>query len=277
MNILNRIPLLGDMKRLSLFCISVTVLALGYFCIQIDQAEQDYKQLQIAYNEQFDKNNAARNREKDLNNVITQQIENYAQLETKYNTAQENSLALKQENEKLISTIKELEQRIEKLEEEEEEEEPTPSRGVSSSSSSSSSTSSLTNKNVGWFKSYTNYKVLKQDPSYPTWQLQMKAYTDSRGFRRIDDYYLCAIGTGWGLKVKDKAIVYLSTGESFKMIMCDTKANKHTDSKNIYTLSDRSIVEFYIDKSVFSDPKKHGDVSKIYSEFSGRVVNIVKI
>lgn len=275
MNNLNRIPQFGGVKRLSFFCILITTFCLGFSCIQRDRIQQDCEQLQIAYNKQFDELSTARNREKDLENVITQQIKIQEELKIQYEILKKENADLIEQNKTINEIAKELEEKVVKLEEEKS---TLPSRGQTNKSNETNENfSNKVNKKVGWFKSYTNYKVLKRDPSYPTWQLQMEAHTDSRGFRRIGEYYLCAIGTGWGLQVKDKAIVYLSTGESFKMIMCDTKANAHTDSKNIYTLSDKSVVEFYIDKSVFKDPKKHGDVSKIYTEFSGQVINIVKI
>ena len=132
--------------------------------------------------------------------------------------------------------------------------------------------------NFGCFKSYTDYRSLAPNPEYPTWQLQMEAYTDENGLRKIGEYYLCAIGTGWGLRVKDKATVYLSTGEQFNIIMCDTKADKDTDSDtHTYTVRDRSVVEFYVNKDILNDPVKYGDVSKIIPSFAGKVINIVKI
>lgn len=132
--------------------------------------------------------------------------------------------------------------------------------------------------NFGCFKSYTDYRKLAPNPEYPTWQLQMEAYTDENGLRKIGEYYLCAIGTGWGLKVKDKATVYLSTGEQFNIIMCDTKADKDTDSDtHTYTVRDKSVVEFYVNKDILNDPVKYGDISKIIPSFAGKVTNIVKI
>lgn len=130
----------------------------------------------------------------------------------------------------------------------------------------------------GYFKSYTDYRELAPNPEYPTWQLQMEAYTDENGLRKIGEYYLCAIGTGWGLRVKDKATVYLSTGEQFNIIMCDTKADKDTDSDtHTYTVRDRSVVEFYVNKDILGDSVGYGDISKIIPSFAGKVTNIIKI
>lgn len=132
--------------------------------------------------------------------------------------------------------------------------------------------------NFGCFKSYTDYRSLAPNPEYPTWQLQMEAYTDENGLRKIGEYYLCAIGTGWGLSVKDKATVYLSTGEQFNIIMCDTKADKDTDSDtHTYTVRDKSVVEFYVNKDILGDSVGYGDISKIIPSFAGKVTNIIKI
>ena len=136
--------------------------------------------------------------------------------------------------------------------------------------------SSKQTNGFGSFKSWTNYKVLNKNSTQ--WYIQKKAYTDSNGLRKIDDFYLCAIGTGWGIKLGEKAVVHLSTGISFNIIMCDIKADRHTDSiTHTYTVKNGCVVEFYVEESkLHKSVRIHGTVSKL-DMFSGDVVSIDKI
>ena len=131
----------------------------------------------------------------------------------------------------------------------------------------------------GLFKSYMDYRVF--DERWTPYKLQQKAHTDERGFRRIGDYYMVAIGTGWGIEVGEKMLVVLSDGSSFKAIMGDTKSDAHTDPEThkvtVKPCPDGSVVEFIVDKDKI---KKHiGNTGNIATldEFKGAVIGIYKI
>ena len=137
-------------------------------------------------------------------------------------------------------------------------------------------------KNVstyGVFKSYLDYRLF--DEQYTPYQLQQKAYTDERGFRRIDDYYMVAIGTGWGMNVGDAMLVVLADGNSFKAIMGDTKSDAHTDPEThkvtIKPNSDGSVVEFIVDKDKIKKYVDNTGTISAIDEFKGAIVGIYKL
>ena len=112
----------------------------------------------------------------------------------------------------------------------------------------------------------------------PQWKVQQKAYTDEKGFRKVDDYYCIAIGFGWGYSVGDTVLVVLSNGNSFKAIMGDEKAWEHTDEETHKVhIGDNSVVEFIIDPNVM-DPYYSRRVGiKAMPEFAGSIVGIYKL
>ena len=126
------------------------------------------------------------------------------------------------------------------------------------------------------FKSYTNYKLLSK--SSPQGKLQQKAYTDSvTGIRMVDGYYCAALGTYYDGNIGDKFLVTLSSGNQFKMVLCDVKSDRHTDAKHQYTRANGCVIEFYVDYSVLSSSvKRMGNISYI-NGFEGDISLIQKI
>lgn len=125
------------------------------------------------------------------------------------------------------------------------------------------------------FKSYTNYKLLSK--SSKQGQLQQQAYTGETGIRMVDDYYCAALGTYYDGNIGDKFLVTLSTGKQFKMILCDVKADCHTDPKHQYTMVNGCMIEFYVDYDVLSSyVKRMGNISYI-DGFEGDITCIQKI
>lgn len=130
------------------------------------------------------------------------------------------------------------------------------------------------NSSLGTFKSYTDYKCLARNSAQ--WKLQEQAYTDENGLRKIGDAYMVALGSYYGTTLGTKYTVTLSNGSVFQIILCDCKKNIHTDANNQKTLSDGSVLEFYVDTSVLpKSVKTSGTISSI-NFFSGSVVSIVQ-
>lgn len=125
------------------------------------------------------------------------------------------------------------------------------------------------------FKSYTNYKLLNRNS--PQGRLQQLAYSDENGLRKVGEYYCVALGSYYGTTIGDCYIVTLSSGSSFKMTLCDFKANRHTDSNNQYTLANGCITEFYVDYTCFNSAAKSAGSISVLPGFSGSIVSIEKI
>jgi hypothetical protein len=131
-----------------------------------------------------------------------------------------------------------------------------------------------TNTTKGVFKSYTDYNCLSK--SSKQWKLQEKAYTDENGLRKIGDAYLVALGSYYGTEIGTEYTVTLSNGNTFDIMLCDCKKDKHTDSTNRYTLSNGCMIEFYVDDNALpTKVKTLGTISAI-PFFSGGVISIEK-
>lgn len=107
------------------------------------------------------------------------------------------------------------------------------------------------------------YKLLNSD----------ECYTDKKtGIRMIDDCYCVALGSFYGSKIGTKYRIELSTGKVLKVILCDQKANRHTDSNNQYAVRNRDIMEFYVERAYI--PKGvRGNYGNL-EQFKGEIVSI---
>lgn len=124
----------------------------------------------------------------------------------------------------------------------------------------------------GAFKSYTDYRCLSR--SSPQWALQEQAYTDENGLRKIGDAYLVAMGSYYGTTLGTTYIVTLSNGNSFTVMLCDGKADRHTDTNNQVCLSNGSVIEFYVESDKMpSIVRQMGSVGAL-EQFSGSIVSI---
>ena len=126
----------------------------------------------------------------------------------------------------------------------------------------------------GSFKSYTDYRCLSR--SSPQWRLQEQAYTDENGLRKIGDAYLVAMGSYYGTTLGTEYIVTLSNGSSFTVMLCDGKADRHTDANNQVCLANGSVIEFYVEADKMpSIVRQMGSVGAL-EQFSGSIVSIEK-
>lgn len=129
------------------------------------------------------------------------------------------------------------------------------------------------------FKSYTCYTLLSKQSTQ--WRLQQLAYTDENGLRKIGDYYLAAMGSYYSTTIGDLFKITTDTGATFTIILCDVKANAHTDRNNMYTRVNNCMVEFYIDLSgyfVLHDrnlfPNGDPGTLGVLKQFSGKVIKV---
>lgn len=129
------------------------------------------------------------------------------------------------------------------------------------------------------FKSYTCYTLLNKQSAQ--WRLQQLAYTDENGLRKIDNYYLAAMGSYYSTTIGDLFRITTDTGATFDVMLCDLKANRHTDSRHMYTRENNCMVEFYIDPSgyfILQDKSlfPNGDPGTLgaLEQFGGRVIKV---
>lgn len=143
-----------------------------------------------------------------------------------------------------------------------------------SSTTSVETTQKKTCSNFGSFKSYTDYRCLSR--SSAQWRLQEQAYTDENGLRKIGDAYLVAMGSYYGTTLSTTYQVTLSNGNSFTVMLCDSKADRHTDANNQVCSSNGSVIEFYVESDKMpSIVRQMGSVGAL-SQFSGSIVSIEK-
>ena len=128
----------------------------------------------------------------------------------------------------------------------------------------------------GKTKTYAYYTAVtaRRSPQYKLLR-SAKCYTDKKtGIRMVDDCYCVALGSYYGSKIGTKYRITFSTGKAIKVILCDQKANRHTDSKNQYAVINNDIMEFYVEKSKIPSGIR-GDYGKL-PQFSGSIVSIEK-
>lgn len=130
----------------------------------------------------------------------------------------------------------------------------------------------------GSFKSYTNYQMLdKQSSQWQLIQCNENAHSDENGLRKVCTYYCVAMGSYYTNTLGDLFRI-TTTGGTFEVIICDFKADIHTDPTNSYTLSNGCIIEFYIDMAVANSwMLQAGNVSVVDTKFEGPIVSIEKI
>ena len=113
----------------------------------------------------------------------------------------------------------------------------------------------------GKFKTYMDYRRIT-DKNSKQWKLQEQAWTEGRGFRKIGEHFLVAVGTFYADEVGKELLIEFEDGQRIKAIVGDIKQDRHTDPTNRYVPINGNIVEFIVDIEKL-DPEviRHGDVS----------------
>ncbi len=139
----------------------------------------------------------------------------------------------------------------------------------------------LTLSTVAWhpgggeFKCYMDYRAIT-DTGSPQYQLQLEAWTDDTGIRRVGCFYCVALGSAFGSEIGTHYIVTLSTGKRIPVILADQKADIHTTPDNTRDYSG-AVVEFVVDTPELPEVVRHtGDVSTI-PLFGGEVKEIRRL
>ena len=130
---------------------------------------------------------------------------------------------------------------------------------------------------TGATKTYAYYRAVtaKSTPQYKLLNSE-ECYTDEEtGIRMVDGFYCIALGSFYGTKIGTKYRITLQDGEELKelnCILCDQKADRHTDEKHQYAVKNKDIMEFYIEKS----KRPHGIMGDYghLEQFRGDIVKI---
>ena len=123
------------------------------------------------------------------------------------------------------------------------------------------------------FKSYTAYTCLSRRS--PQWtKIQTIAYSDENGLRKVENYYCVAMGSYYSTTLGDLFRITTEDGYVFEVILCDFKANRHTNSTHQYTARNECITEFYVDYSCFNSAARRAGSVSVIPGFSGKITSI---
>ena len=127
----------------------------------------------------------------------------------------------------------------------------------------------------GKFKTYMDYRAITNKNS-KQWELQQHAWTEGRGFRKIGEHFLVAVGTFYADEVGKELLIEFEDGQQIKAIVGDIKQDKHTDPTNRYVPVNGNIVEFIVDAEKL-DPEviRRGDVS--WLGLNGKIKSIWEV
>lgn len=126
----------------------------------------------------------------------------------------------------------------------------------------------------GETKTYAYYTAVtaKSSPQYALLNSD-ECYTDEEtGIRMIGDYYCVALGSFYGSTIGTRYRITFSTGKSIKVILCDQKSDRHTDSNHQYAVRNCDIMEFYVEKGKIPSNVR-GNYGNL-EQFSGDIVKI---
>lgn len=128
-------------------------------------------------------------------------------------------------------------------------------------------------------KKYESYTAIT-NTSTRNYKITHSMYTetDEHGFRKIDNRYIIAVGSGVCFTIGTYMDVILANGTLIECIMGDGKADAHTDSAtHIFTAVNNNYccTEFIVDtKKLDSTVKKMGDCSYLFGNWKSPVKSI---
>lgn len=113
------------------------------------------------------------------------------------------------------------------------------------------------------FKTYMDYRCITDETSIQ-WKIQQNAWTDSDGFRRINNDYIVAVGTYYSSKCGERFRIVFDDDDEITVTVGDLKQNRHTDKTNRYTavyneygeFVSANVLEFIVDTKKLSKRSK---------------------
>jgi hypothetical protein len=102
------------------------------------------------------------------------------------------------------------------------------------------------------------------------------AQNDMKGLRTVNGRYCVALGTYFTDQIGQYFDIVLSNGVVIHCVLGDIKANIHTDTSNVYTLSNGCLSEFIVDENALDKKAKDmGDVSYAYELWDSSIEEII--
>jgi hypothetical protein len=124
------------------------------------------------------------------------------------------------------------------------------------------------------FKSYMGYKAITNTGSKQYKIQSQYAYTGEYGIRQVDGRFCVALGSYFNVSIGQYFDLVLENGTIIPCIMGDAKADKDTDSQNIFSVNG-CCSEFIVDTSaLISSAKSRGSISYACDEWNSQVIAI---
>jgi len=124
------------------------------------------------------------------------------------------------------------------------------------------------------FKSYMDYRTITNTSSIQYYIQSNYAYTGEYGIRQVNDRFCVAIGSYFGVEIGQYFDLILENGVVIPCVMGDAKADKDTDSQNIFHASG-CCSEFIVDDdALLSSILLHGNVCYACEDWNSPVVTI---
>lgn len=122
-------------------------------------------------------------------------------------------------------------------------------------------------------KTFMDYRAITSRTS-DQYALQQNAATDGNGFRRINDFYLVAMGTFYSEKCGKTFEIALDNGTVFSVMVGDIKQDAHTDE--LHQHRNGNVLEFIVDSdTIGSDCRLMGDMSyTVGMNLHGKIMSI---
>lgn len=130
------------------------------------------------------------------------------------------------------------------------------------------------------FLMFMDYRALT-DTTSKQWELQQYAWTDSDGFRRINNDYCVALGTVYG-EIGDRFIITTDEGNTYTAIMSDVKGTDAVFYDDIhswyhYAGNGCNVVEFVVQTEYLPSAVTISGSCGAVDYLSGNIVNIERV
>jgi hypothetical protein len=124
------------------------------------------------------------------------------------------------------------------------------------------------------FKSYMGYELITDQSSNQYFLQDNHAYTGNYGIRMVGNRYCVAVGSYFNTEIGQYFDLVLENGIIIPCVMGDLKADKDTDSSNIFT-SNGCCSEFIVDSATLhSTAKLTGNISDLNENWNSPVIKI---